>query len=305
MLFELDKTNPLFQLANSAKRKPHFLAATFLSFIFIIVGQLIGYGLSSLIPEDLFSSKIWNTAFNSFKEILLFFLPSILIVALWLKFYEKRAFTTIGFTSENGLKKILFGFLFGTLMFSLSILILFLFNDVEVDMSSKSFHGLKMLFPTLLILLSYLIQGSTEEIVFRGWLLPILGVKLNPFIAVLISSILFAMLHGLNDNITILALVNLLLFGIFISLFALRQGSIWGVCAWHAIWNWLQGNFYGLEVSGNQENISIIDLKETGSDWITGGKFGPEGGFIVTIILLLGIVILFFIKNKPSNNLKS
>jgi uncharacterized protein len=304
MFFELDKTNPLFQLANTAKRKPHFLAAAFLSFLFIIIGQFIGYGIVNLIPDDLFSSKIWNTAFNSFKEILLFFLPSIFIVAIWLKFYEKRAFSTIGFSTENALKKIVFGFLFGITMFSVAILFLYLFNDVAVDSSSKSYHGFEMLLPTLLILTSYLVQGSTEEIVFRGWLLPIIGIKLNPWIAILISSILFALLHGLNDNITILALVNLLLFGIFISLFALRQGSIWGVCAWHAIWNWLQGNFYGLEVSGNQENITVIDLKETGSDWITGGKFGPEGGFIVTIILLLGIAILFIIKNKSSNNQK-
>jgi len=132
--------------------------------------------------------------------------------------------------------------------------------------------------------------------------LPTLGVSIKPWIAILISSLLFALLHGANDNITLFAIVNLILFGVFISLFALREGSIWGVCAWHAVWNWLQGNFYGLEVSGRKESIALLNLQETGPDWLTGGKFGPEGGFVVTIILLLGIVIL--IKQQP-NILKS
>jgi membrane protease YdiL (CAAX protease family) len=301
MFFALNTSNPLFQFAHLAKKKPHFIFASILSLLFIILGQIIGFGIVSTIPSNLFTNNTWNITFTSFSEILLFFLPSIFIVAFWLKYYEKRKFESIGLERKNSIKKIIIGFGVGLLMFSLSILILYSLNYLEFENSSNTISGINYILPSLLILISYLIQGSTEEIVFRGWLLPILGTQLKPWLAILISSILFALLHSLNDNITIIAIVNLTLFGVFISLFALRQGSIWGVCSWHAIWNWLQGNFYGLEVSGNKENITIFNLKETGPDWLTGGNFGPEGGLIVTLILLIGSLILLALKNNIQN----
>jgi membrane protease YdiL (CAAX protease family) len=294
--------NPLFKLAATSSRKPHFVAAIFLCFFFIIIGQLIGELVSYFIPNDLENNSIWGTAFNEFKEMALFFLPIIFVIAIRVKFYEKRTFASLGFTNTDVIKKITSGFGFGALMFSFAIALLYVFDYLNFENNTKNLQGIEMLFPALLLLVGYVIQGSTEEIVFRGWLLPTLGVSLKPWLAILISSLLFALLHGANDNITLFAIVNLILFGVFISLFALREGSIWGVCAWHAIWNWLQGNFYGLEVSGRKESIALLNLQETGPDWVTGGKFGPEGGFIVTIILLLGIVIL--IKRQP-NILKS
>ena len=294
--------NPLYQLAATSKRKPHFIAAIFLCLFFIVIGQLIGQLLMHFLPNHSLTDSIWNKAFNEFKEIVLSFLPIILVIAIRVKYYEKRTFASIGFTNTDVIKKITSGFGFGILMFSSAIAFLYAFDYLHFENNTKNLQGFSMLLPSLLLLVGYLIQGSTEEIVFRGWLLPTLGVSIKPWIAILLSSLLFALLHGANDNITLFAMVNLILFGVFISLFALREGSIWGVCAWHAIWNWLQGNFYGLEVSGRKESISLLNLQETGPDWVSGGKFGPEGGFIVTIILLLGIVIL--INQKP-NILKS
>lgn len=294
--------NPLYQLAASSKRKPHFIAAIFLCIFFIVIGQLIGELLKHFIPNVLGNDSIWDKTFNEFKEIVLSFLPIIFVIAIRVKFYEKRTFTSIGFTNTDVIKKITSGFGFGIIMFSSAIAVLYAFDYLNFENSTKNLQGIQMQFPASLLLVGYVIQGSTEEIVFRGWLLPTLGVSIKPWIAILISSLLFALLHGANDNITLFAIVNLILFGVFISLFALREGSIWGVCAWHAIWNWLQGNFYGLEVSGRKESISLLNLQETGPDWLTGGKFGPEGGFVVTIILLLGIVILI---NRQPNILKS
>ncbi len=295
MQFALNTSNPLLQLVYKAKKTPHSIVALLLSLVFVIVGQLLGYLVIELFPNNLFKSSIWNAAFNEFKEILFPFLFIIVVIFFWVKFYEKRNFSTLGFTKDNFCKKLGIGLIAGVVMFSSAIAFLYFTNNLATEKSFNSTY----VFPSLLILLSYFVQGSTEEIVFRGWLLPVLAKKLHPWLAIMLSSIMFALLHALNDNITIFAIINLLLFGIFISLLALRQASIIGVCIWHAMWNWLQGNFFGLQVSGNQEGISILNFKETGEDWITGGEFGPEGGFVITIILLLGIGILFIINRKP------
>jgi membrane protease YdiL (CAAX protease family) len=111
---------------------------------------------------------------------------------------------------------------------------------------------------------------------------------------ILISSILFTLLHLLNPNLTALAVLNLFLFGVFASLFALYEGGLWGIFAIHTVWNWAQGNLFGFSVSGSDLSpATFLRFSLTGPDWLTGGKFGPEGGLAVTVVMLTGCVILF------------
>ena len=50
----------------------------------------------------------------------------------------------------------------------------------------------------------------------------------------------------------------------------------------------------------NAEGGTLINLMETGADWLTGGEFGPEGGLAVTIVLVIGIAVILFWKSKES-----
>lgn len=55
------------------------------------------------------------------------------------------------------------------------------------------------------------------------------------------------------------------------------------------------GNVLGLPVSGMiLGNVSIIETKVTGPEIITGGSFGPEGGLIVTVILVVASVVVYW-----------
>jgi hypothetical protein len=55
----------------------------------------------------------------------------------------------------------------------------------------------------------------------------------------------------------------------------------------------VQGNLFGIEVSGNQViGGVVINLQENGPDLITGGAFGTEGGLACTGVLLLGIALI-------------
>ena len=104
---------------------------------------------------------------------------------------------------------------------------------------------------------------------------------------------IFATLHSLNDNLSRLAILNLLVFGLFAGLYAMREGSLWGVSALHTAWNWIQGNIFGFNVSGmSAGGGTLLNLAGRGPGWLTGGQFGPEGGIAVTCVLLLGIIIL-------------
>ena len=104
-----------------------------------------------------------------------------------------------------------------------------------------------------------LIQGATEEIIVRGWLFPVLSVRSRIWVGIIVTSFLFGFLHLLNPGITILSISNIILVGVFAALYVLKEDGLWGICAWHSIWNWAQYNVYGFAVSGTTV-YSILSL---------------------------------------------
>ena len=119
------------------------------------------------------------------------------------------------------------------------------------------------------------------------------------------------MLHGMNAGVGFLAFLNLTLFGIFMGLLFVRYENIWVVAAVHSIWNFLQGNVFGIQVSGSkiQPSLFTSDLIK-GRELINGGSFGAEGGLAVTLVLLFAGAVLvwnmskegYFIQAEPVVN---
>ncbi|MFO3797983.1 MAG: CPBP family intramembrane glutamic endopeptidase, partial [Anaerolineales bacterium] len=148
---------------------------------------------------------------------------------------------------------------------------------------------LRRLVLSFLVLPAWMVQGAAEEVLIRGWMLPVFSLRHGVKAGIFVSAVAFAVLHVLNPGVTPLALLNLSLFGIFAALYALKEGSLWGICALHAAWNWSLGNLFGLSVSGMGPDFSLLSLRIEGATWLTGGIFGLEGGIVVTFFMLLAI----------------
>jgi membrane protease YdiL (CAAX protease family) len=231
------------------------------------------------------------------------FLFIFFLIWLWLRFMERRPLWTTGMKRPI-IKPYLRGLGIGALLFVSVILLLSLLGFLEMENSSPGQMWWITLGGTVLVLVGWAIQGAAEEILIRGFLMPILSIHWQPAIGVIFSSLFFSALHLLNPNITLISVLNLFLFGLLTALYALWEGGLWGVFAIHAIWNWAQGNIFGLSVSGLDLHSSILfDLVEAGPNWVTGGHFGPEGGVIVTLILLSGIGALVALSRKNTGNL--
>jgi membrane protease YdiL (CAAX protease family) len=123
---------------------------------------------------------------------------------------------------------------------------------------------------------------------------------------IIISSVIFTIMHALNPNLSFVAILNLFLFGLFAALYALFEGGLWGVFSIHAAWNWMQGNVFGFEVSGGfAPGGTIFDLMEVGPDVITGGPFGPEGGLSVTVVLVVSCGIVWWLSERRKKQAKT
>lgn len=264
-------------------------------------GSLIG----SLATVPLFLALKNIPLFSNNKDLLsllitLFSFAFIsLLVFFRVKVIEKRSFSSIGFNKNNWLKKYSLGFLIGLAMMSIIVLILLPFGYITIEKNPIQPVGVSAIASVLVILFGWIIQGATEEIVTRGWLLNVLSTKYNKGVGLLISSTLFGLMHLTNPNVNYIAVINIILVGLFYGLYVIKTNDLWAVCGMHSAWNFAQGNLFGFEVSGLDVSVgSLIDLNLVGSDFVTGGIFGPEAGITATFILLASIGILLFIDKK-------
>lgn len=227
-----------------------------------------------------------------FSDIML-----ILIVFLFCRLIQKRRLRTLGFVKKDMWKEYGLGLLLGFVFFSACVLLSLLtggirFGGISPEFSIVIFVG---------YLLGYMVQGMAEEVLCRGYFLCSYARRYPVYAAILANSLFFAALHLFNSGITVLAFINLTLFGIFASLYFIRRGNIWGIGAFHSIWNLVQGNFYGIQVSGMPVGNTLFTMNPAeGKALLNGGAFGMEGSLICTIVYAAGIIWLLKCRNKDS-----
>lgn len=220
---------------------------------------------------------------------------TIVVTLLFCKLIQKRKMSSVGFVKKGFLKEYIIGLLVGFVIFSAAVLLCIVTGSLNITGLSSTFSvGIFLLFG-----LGYMIQGMSEEVLCRGYMMISIARRYPLWLAVLLNSLFFSALHLGNSGISVLALVNLTLFGVFASVYFLKRGNIWGIGAIHSIWNFAQGHFYGIKVSGIETSCSVLGSVPTeGRSLINGGAFGLEGGLAVTAVLVLGTVILLLIPAK-------
>jgi membrane protease YdiL (CAAX protease family) len=219
-------------------------------------------------------------------------LGAIIAVFLYCRLIEKRRLSTLGFTRGHAVREYLVGALIGCLLFSLAILICLLTNTLTFEGLTLGSLGILVLF-----FFGFLIQGLSEEVMCRGYFMVSLARKQSLAVAVLVSSSAFGALHLFNTAVQPLAILNIILFGCLAGVYMLKRGNIWGVAAMHSLWNFVQGNIYGIHVSGMEEMPSLLSFSPTeAGTLINGGAFGLEGGLAVTIVLVVALLIALLMK---------
>lgn len=142
-------------------------------------------------------------------------------------------------------------------------------------------------------LLFFLLVAVTEEVMLRGFVLGrMLSAGMNRFVALFLSSVLFSAMHLFNPNFALLPFVNILLAGCLLGASFLYTRNLCFPVVLHWFWNWLQGPVLGYEVSGMDSGETLLTLRLTGSDLLTGGSFGFEGSLLCTVLLVVGTLAI-------------
>ena len=215
---------------------------------------------------------------------------------IYCRFIEARHLSSMGLRRRKAAAHYFLGFAVGIVMMSALVGISWLFGAVEIMVCKNVNYGAIGLF-----FLGFLIQGASEEFMFRGYFMNTLGSRFHWLTAVGISAAAFSLAHIANPGYNLLVFFNLTLFGAFAGLYMICFDDIWGVCAIHFVWNFTQGCVYGISVSGTGETESLLRTTSSGSSaLLTGGDFGIEGSIFTTLVLLAAIaaVMMKILKDK-------
>ncbi len=158
----------------------------------------------------------------------------------------------------------------------------------EVEVSSCRFYPQSLISSWMLMLSVSL----TEELIFRSVLLGrLLNAGINRTAALLLSALVFSLLHLFNDGFSAIAFVNIWLAGVLLGIPYIYTRNIWYAVSLHLFWNWLQGPVLGFGVSGNKVADTLLTLHLPGNGLLTGGEFGFEASVICTLLLLSAITL--------------
>lgn len=132
-----------------------------------------------------------------------------------------------------------------------------------------------------------------EELLARGYLFSLLRESVGWRWAIAVTSVGFGLLHLPNPGSNPQAILTVVLAGVFLGLVLVRTASLYAAWAAHAAWNLVLAAVLHADVSGIAfAGTPDYQLVDTGPDWLTGGRWGPEGGAAAAAGLLLASVVL-------------
>lgn len=227
-------------------------------------------------------------------------LASVVIVTavVWL-LIDRLPFSLLGLSMRGRGKDILGGMLVAMAIYAMGFGICCATGLVVIDSISLDIPALCYSF------VFFTFVSITEEIMCRGYLLGrMLQSKTNKYFALLASSLIFALLHVFNPNITVLSFVNIWLAGCMLGVAYLYTRNLWFPISLHLFWNWIQGPVLGYEVSGVSLFPTMLHTSMPVENSWNGGMFGFEGSLICTILMLIFTVgtIVYFQRKRQKEN---
>ncbi len=152
--------------------------------------------------------------------------------------------------------------------------------------------------------------GLVEEMVFRGVIMSFIRERWNTKIAILVPSVLFASVHLIGMNFSVLSCILVLvagtMVGIMFSMIAMESDSVWNSGIVHSIWNIIIiGGGLGISEKVSEDSVMTYVLHSK-SFAITGGEFGIEASVIALIgYIVVTLVAFVMIKRRTKNSLNS
>ena len=269
-----------------------------LAYILILAGQILGE--LAVLASGALKSDLGTTAglYFSFAGIWLVLFLNALIRK------NRPLFKAYGTGCKgNNAVNLLIGLLIGIGMNGAAILMAWMHGDIR--MYFDKFEPV----PFIILFIAVFVQSAAEEMVCRGFIYQrVLRTYRNRFwLAVIINSVFFGMIHLGNNGISAMAVVDLVVTGLLFSAMVYYFDSLWMAMAAHAGWNFTQSILAGLPNSGNVVPYSVfrLDAASARDSFFYNVAFGVEGTVpaitVQAVVLVALVAVGIKLGGKPTD----
>jgi membrane protease YdiL (CAAX protease family) len=223
------------------------------------------------------------------------------LLATWivLRSVEGKSWDLVGLGREAAApKKIALGSLLGLLPIAIPSSILLLTGELKsISQPDGSWWGASGIsFANLLP------AAFGEELLLRGYIFAVLREAVGTRWTLISTSVVFGLLHMANPGADAQSIVIVMMAGFFLGSIFLATRSLYAATAAHFLWNWFMAAVLHSPVSGIGVMTPDYRVIDSGPDWLTGGPWGPEGGFAAVAGMF---VVLIYLHARPLRRMES
>ncbi len=257
----------------------------------MVVIAIVAFLLAGLLGPQVEGSLI-------FQQILNFIMitGSVYIARRWL---DKRSFESLGL-QLNGktLIDIFAGIEITFIQMGFIFILMLALGWLTFQGFAWQFDPVNVVITSVLgTFIAFIIVGWNEELLSRGYHLQTIASGINLFWGVVISSVVFGLLHLGNPNATWVSAAGIFFAGLYLAYGYIRTKQLWLSIGLHIGWNFFEGVVFGFPVSG-LDIYRLTRIEVHGPEIWTGGAFGPEAGLIVLPSLILGALLIYLYTIK-------
>lgn len=206
----------------------------------------------------------------------------IAVYALYVHGVERRR--VVEFNPSGAAPEIATGFAVGVVLFSLTMLLLWLLGiarfTFDGDWAALGFT-----------LVAAVTAGIAEEVLVRGVLFRIIEESLGSWTALLISAAAFGAMHAFNPGATLTSSAAIALeAGVLLAAVFMYTRRLWMAIGLHSAWNFTEGGIFGASVSGSRSH-GLLTSHFHGATWLSGGKFGPEASLVAVVVCFVTALV--------------
>ncbi len=231
-------------------------------------------------------------------DVSLFFTTTVMLVAASVP----TLICAVGLKAEVGLPRAraardsLLGLALGAALVTLAVAIPTFAGQAPLSLYDGTSRALGLAAATQLLILAPTSVG--EELLLRGVVMRELARGTRPWLAVLLTGIVFGVMHLVNPGASPIAALNVALVGLWFGVLAIRT-SLWTSIGAHVAWNLFEGFVLGQPVSGINPGPSLFAGTVHPSGFFSGGDFGPEASGLTTVLLALATAASMAWPKKP------
>jgi membrane protease YdiL (CAAX protease family) len=216
------------------------------------------------------------------------------VFATWimLRRVDKLPWSTVGLDLAAASPRLIAkGLGFGALTIGVTCLVLLGTGLMRIDQTLPGSWWAEAWRSTLV----FLPAAFFEELFIRGYVFAVLRRAGGWKMALIVTSVVFGLLHAWNPNPDAESILAVIVAGFFLGAIFLATRSLYAAGAAHFAWNWVMSGTLHIAVSGVPSRDPDYRVVETGPDWVTGGPWGPEGGIAAVVAMF---VVLFYLYGR-------